>query len=288
MAYGLSTALSGADCYLGRLDELKKDGISHLELCLREDYGGQAALYEGALAAIQAAGLTGFSVHLPFGMSVSPACTKQAQRQKNVEKLKRFISLTKGCGAEIFVIHASFEPVEDAAREAMLDSAAQSLRELVDYMEPQGLTLALENLPRTCIGNSAREIAYLTGCVPELRLCLDTNHFTSPHPDVRFRPLQRLFPSLRAKWNSEAEGGVSYAQRFAEQIVTVHISDYDGIDECHWLPGQGIVDFKGIHTALAGAGFDAPIVFEPNERCRGIRTTGARLIGGYEKRQSRA
>lgn len=117
---------------------------------------------------------------------------------------------------------------------------------------------------------------------------MDTNHFTSPHPDVRFRPLQRLFPSLRAKWNSEAEGGVSYAQRFAEQIVTVHISDYDGIDECHWLPGQGIVDFKGIHTALAGAGFDAPIVFEPNERCRGIRTTGARLIGGYEKRQSRA
>ena len=116
MAYGLSTALSGADCYLGRLDELKKDGISHLELCLREDYGGQAALYEGALAAIQAAGLTVFSVHLPFGMSVSPACTKQAQRQKNVEKLKRFISLTKGCGAEIFVIHASFEPVEDAAR----------------------------------------------------------------------------------------------------------------------------------------------------------------------------
>lgn len=194
MAYGLSTALSGADCYLGRLDELKKDGISHLELCLREDYGGQAALYEGALAAIQAAGLTVFSVHLPFGMSVSPACTKQAQRQKNVEKLKRFISLTKGCGAEIFVIHASFEPVEDAAREAMLDSAAQSLRELVDYMEPQGLTLALENLPRTCIGNSAREIAYLTGCVPELRLCLDTNHFTSPHPDVRFRPLKGCFP----------------------------------------------------------------------------------------------
>ncbi len=82
MSYGLSTALSGADCYLGRLDELKKDGISHLELCLREDYGGQAALYEGALAAIQAAGLTVFSVHLPFGMSVSPACTKQAQRQE--------------------------------------------------------------------------------------------------------------------------------------------------------------------------------------------------------------
>ena len=150
-------------------------------------------------------------------------------------------------------------------------------------MEPQGLTLALENLPRTCIGNSAKEIAYLTSCVPGLRLCLDTNHFTPPHPDVRFRPLKRLFPSLRAKWNPAAEDGVSYAQRFAKQIVTVHLSDYDGIDECHWLPGQGIVDFSGIHAALAGAGFDAPLVFEPNERCRGIRTTGARLISGFEK-----
>ena len=85
----------------GRLDELKRMAFP-LGVVLREDYGGQAALYEGALAAIQAAGLTVFSVHLPFGMSVSPACTKQAQRQKNVEKLKRFISLTKGCGAEIF------------------------------------------------------------------------------------------------------------------------------------------------------------------------------------------
>ena len=41
MAYGLSTALSGADCYLGRLDELKKDGISHLELGLRRITAGR-------------------------------------------------------------------------------------------------------------------------------------------------------------------------------------------------------------------------------------------------------
>ena len=45
-----------------------------------------------------------------FGRSVSPACTNEAQRQKNVEKLKRLISLTKGCGAKVYVIHASFEP----------------------------------------------------------------------------------------------------------------------------------------------------------------------------------
>lgn len=283
MAYGLSTALSGMDCYLGRLDELKKDGITHLELCLREDYNGEAALYGGALAAIRAAGLTVFSVHLPFGRSVSPACIDEAQRQKNVEKLKRFIDLTKSCGARIYVIHASYEPVEDAAREAMLCSAAQSLQELAASMEPRGLTLALENLPRTCIGRSAEEIAYLTGRVPGLRLCFDTNHFTPLHPDVRLRPLQRCFPSLRAKWNPVAEGGVSYARKFAEKIVTVHLSDYDGVDECHWLPGQGIVDFKGIYAALAGTGFDAPLVFEPNERCRGVKTTGRRLIAGYEK-----
>lgn len=283
MKYGISTTLGGVDCYLSRLDELKKDGITHIELCLREDYDEQKSLYGSGLRAIQKAGLSVFSIHLPFGFSVSPACTDEAQRRANMEKLKRFIDLTTGCGARVYVVHGSYEPVAERERAALLASAAVSLRELTEFMKPLGLTLALENLPRTCIGNSAPEMQTLTDNVPDLRLCFDTNHFTPACPNVRFRPLQRLIPALRAKLNPIAEECAAYAGRFANRIVTVHISDYDGVDECHWLPGQGLVDFRGVHTALVEAGFDAPIVFEPNERCKGLKTTGRRLISGYEK-----
>lgn len=281
--YGISTTLSGADCYLGRLEELRRDGMTHVELCLRADFEEQASLYPAALEAIRRAGLRVWSVHLPFGGGVSPACAEETRRIANVELLKRFVDLTRDSGAGIYVIHGSFEPVQEWGRKPLLASAAVSLQELAAYMGQLGMTLALENLPRTCVGRSAEEVAYLTGRVPALRLCFDTNHFTPLRPDVRFRPLQRAFPSLRAKWNPAAENGVSYARTFGGKIVTVHISDYDGIDECHWLPGQGLVDFAGIHAALMGAGFGAPVIFEPNERCKGRKTTGRRLIAGYEK-----
>lgn len=283
MNYGLSTTMSGVDCYLDRLPACKRAGIAYLELCLREDYEMEASLYADCMETVHQAGMTVFSVHLPFGRSVTPACIEEEQRLAHVEAVKRFIGLTESSGARVYVIHGSHEPVGEGERIMLLESAAKSLRELVEYMQPLGLTLALENLPRTCLGNTPEEIRWLLKRVPGLRLCFDTNHFTALAPNVRLRRLQRLIPSLRVKWNPVRADGVQYARDFAPQIITLHISDYDGIDECHWMPGQGIVDFAGIHTALIRAGFDAPILFEPNERCKGRKTTAARLIRGYEK-----
>lgn len=280
MKYGLSTSLNGHDCYLDRLTELKRDGISCVELCLREE--DSAAEVCAAAERVRAGGLDVFSIHLPFGHTVDPAELDEEKRRENMERIRRLIDGTAGIGAKIYVIHGSAEPVQE--RERALEAAARSLAELVSYMQPMRITLALENLPRSCIGRSSAEIAFLLERVPGLRLCFDTNHFTPLRPDVRFRTLQRRFPAVRRHLNPEPiEDDVQYARRFAEKIVTVHLSDYDGIDECHWHPGQGIVDFKGIQDALLGSGFSSPLVFEPNERCRGVQTTGKSLIEGYKR-----
>lgn len=281
--YSLSTTLEGLDCYLDQLDKLKKDGMTHVELCLREDYEEQAALYPDGVKKIKDAGLEVWSVHLPYGDSVSPAAPDEATRLENVENIKRFVELTKDSGAKTFVIHGSYEPITEEERPAMLEAAVTSLRELNDYMNEQGLTLALENLPRSCIGNTIEEMGYIADQVPDLKFCFDTNHFTLPKPNYDLRPLQRLIPSLREKNNPGTGDPVAYAEKFAGRIATVHISDYDGVDECHWFPGQGIVDFASIHNILMDAGYDAPITFEPNERCKGLSTTGERLINSYEK-----
>lgn len=282
MAYGLSTSLSGRDCYLDRLAELKGDGIAWLELCLREEDGGADCLR--AADRIQAAGLRVFSLHLPFGGTVNPAEMQETARRGHVERLCRLIRETIGLGTGIYVIHASAEPIEPAQREQAMRAAARSLEELTAFMAPLGQTLALENLPRSCIGRTPEEIGVLLDQVPGLRLCQDTNHFTPLHPDERLRALQRRFPSLRRRLNPEpVPDVVQYARHFAGKIATVHLSDYDGVNECHWHPGQGIVPFRAIGQVLADAGFSAPLIFEPNERCRGRRTTGRRLIAGYER-----
>lgn len=281
--YSLSTYLEGADCYLDRLDELKSDGMTNMEICLNDKYEEQAALFDSGVKKIQDAGLTVWSIHLPFGFDVSPAAMTEEKRQENVKNIKKFIDLTEPAGAKTYIIHASFEPIADGDRQVMLDSAVKSLAELNAYTAQKGITLALENLPRTCIGNSISEIEYITNAVPDLKLCFDTNHFTNPKPNYTLRPLQRLFPSMRDKMNPVVGTPADYAEKFKDKIATVHISDYDQIDECHWIPGQGIIDFQSIHKSITSAGFDAPITFEPNEKCKGVKTTGKRLINGYEK-----
>lgn len=282
--YGISTTLTGTDCYLDRLDELKNDGITHVEICLRENYDEADALFGKAVEQIKASGLKIWSVHLPFGDTVNPAEPEEEKRIKNIEKIKKFIFLTEGCGAKIFVIHGSYEPVvQDAQRMRVLDAAVVSLAELNGLMNEKKLKLAVENLPRTCIGNNIDEMDYIAEKIPDLSFCFDTNHFTPAKPNENFKPIQRLIPSLREKMNPVNSDPVAFAHKFANRIITVHISDYDGINECHWIPGQGIIAFQSIHNTLIFAGFDAPIMFEPNEKCKGVKTTGKRLIEGYEK-----
>ena len=96
LAYGLSTSLGGADCWLGKLEEIKSAGITGLELCLNEDYESQRALLPAALDTIREHSMEIFSVHLPFGETVDIACPNEEIRQKAQEKVLRFVKLTGG------------------------------------------------------------------------------------------------------------------------------------------------------------------------------------------------
>lgn len=282
LIFGISTSLCGVDCYLDRLSELKNDGITQIEICLREDIKETEKLFDDAVEKINYAGLKVRSIHLPFGNSVDPSAENETDRLKNLKKINEFINLTKSCGARVFVIHGSYEPVAlDETRKNRIDACVSSMRSLCKTLNGFGIKLAVENLPRTCIGNSISEIAYITDRLPDLGVCFDTNHMTMPKPDLRFVPLQRTFSRLRNKLNPVVDTPESFAEKFAGKICALHISDYDGINERHWLPGQGIVNFKSIHQTLLRNGFDAPFMFEPNEKCRSKKTTGKLLIDGY-------
>ena len=48
----------------------------------------------------------------------------------------------------------------------------------------------------------------------------------------------------------------------ATNVATTHLSDYDGVDERHWLPGQGVVPWKQVFLGLQKAGYRGPYLFE--------------------------
>ena len=109
------------------------------------------------------------------------------------------------------------------------------------------MKLAVENLPRTCLCNrSAEMIALLrdTGA----GVVFDTNH-------------------------SLVEENVAFLKALTDaglEILSLHISDYDFVDERHRLPGDGINDWKGIMSVLEQAGYHGPLMYEvpkqPKER----------------------
>jgi len=44
--------------------------------------------------------------------------------------------------------------------------------------------------------------------------------------------------------------------------LTLHVSDYDGIEEKHWLPGLGVIDWLEFLNALREAGYQGAFIYE--------------------------
>ena len=118
-----------------------------------------------------------------------------------------------------------------------MENAKRSLDALAKVCRESGVTLCVEDLPRTCIGNCSAEILDLISVNSDLRVCFDTNHLLFEKP-------------------------VDFVRAVADKIVTVHVSDYDFIDERHWLPGEGDVEWSALLAALDEVGYSGPWLYE--------------------------
>lgn len=194
--------------------------------------GTKEALFD----AIEAEKRAVWSVHLPFGEGWDIASYDEKERDQVVLSLKRIMDLTAHWKMKIFVLHGCLEPVADDERPVRIARAIQSMRQLNAYAKNFGAQIALENLPRSCLANNAIETRAMM-LAAEVPICFDVNHLLSDTHDV-------------------------FLDALASQIVTTHLSDYDRINERHWLPGKGIVPWKEIFLTLMKAGYRGPFLFE--------------------------
>ncbi len=186
-----------------------------------------------AYALLRKSGMTLWSVHLPFGRKLDISATEETERLRVIEELKLSVDLARGLGAQALVVHGSSEPNEESSRPARMEACAKSLRALQAYAG--GIKLAVENLPRTCIGRAGWEVARLSDACAGI--CFDVNHLL-------------------------IEDHAAFLNAAEKRVITTHLSDYDGVDERHWLPGMGIVPWKPVHDRLLAAGYRGPFLFE--------------------------
>ena len=191
------------------------------------------------LADAKIAGVRIWSFHLPFspGDFVNVCFLDESKRIKTVEYLSSIIEKWAPWGVKRFVIHASSEPNQDHERPAILQQAKKTLNALSLVAKKHDAMIAVEDLPRTCLGNHHSEILQLIGDNPNLGVCFDTNHLLS-------------------------ESGEDFLRAVKGRLVTVHISDFDYINERHWLPGEGKIDWVSMMDALDEVGYDGTFLYE--------------------------
>lgn len=219
---------------------LAEAGIRDVEISMKRPL--YADIDYADLARISKAnGIHLWSYHLPFAgvKDLDIAATDADIRRRTLEEQYEHMRRAADIGISLFVIHPSSEPKStepDARREELL-CARESLSALADCAERLGARMAVEDLPRSCLGHTAAEMAELVGEDARLGVCFDVNHLL---------------------YDTHAE----FLRTLGERIVTVHISDYDYVNERHWLPGEGKIDWPALYSGLEAAGYTGPWLYE--------------------------
>lgn len=235
---GLSTC--GFDLNEYNFRALSESGIRNAELCVKFDEY-PALNHKEIKKSADEAGIKLWSYHLPFaGKDVFDiASLDSTVRLSTVKTHAEYIKLGADIGIDKFVIHPCGEPKssDGEVREEEMKRAMESLDYLAEIAAHEGAVIAVEDLPRSCLGNTSAEIEKLISANDKLRVCFDTNHLLT-------------------------ENNLDFIEKLSEKIITLHISDFDFINERHWLPGEGKLDFTAIYKKLLEKGYAGPWLYE--------------------------
>ncbi len=236
----------------GRLGQLDEGGLVEIEQagfdCIEIGLGrirSEEDLTVMLTQAVQlqqnaaAVGLDIWSIHIPYGRDIDISQIDQGGRERAIEEITAMMALCEYLQPEKLVIHASFEPVPEDEREQRFARCRESLRILTEEAAKYQAQLVVECLPRTCLGNTGREILDLIEGIEGLGVCCDTNHLLQETTEEFIRTV----------------GG---------EISTLHIAEYDGVDERHWLPrhDEGVIDWIAVIDSLVKSGYSGPFMFE--------------------------
>ncbi len=218
--------------------ELAAAGVKELELSFAEDRYDFLD-FEEIKRKADLYGIHLWSFHLPFApfSKIDITSFDEKIRDYTVKYWCGLIKKAADIGVKIMVVHPSAEPNAEQDRAAKLENARRSLKELADFAESCGAVIAVEDLPRTCLGRNSDEIKYLLASDERLRVCFDTNHL--------------LGQQIK-----------EFILDISDKIITTHISDYDFKNERHWLPGEGEIDWKELVETLEQTGYKGPLLYE--------------------------
>ena len=247
---GLSHCAFGKELNESAFAAYKENGISHMEISFGRYEDTISLDFKEYKRLADKYGITLWSYHLPFMpfSTINPAHFDETVRKFTEGYLIELMKEAKrDAGINIFVLHPSGEPIHEDDRESSFKQLSKTLNALCSFADRNGITVAVENLPRTCLGRSTLDMQRILGMHPSLKMCFDLNHIGG-------------------------EDAEEVIKRLGSRIVTLHVSDYMGKDECHLMPGEGVIDWVGVIRSLKSVGYKGPFLYEIS---RGATEDGA-------------
>lgn len=231
---GLSTCGKIVDENLFRT--FSESGIKHMEISLTpQEYHNFDYRITKEYASFYGVNL--WSFHLPFYPFSEIELSDKALCNETLNYYAELIKKASAIGLDKFVVHPSGEPLENAERYDRMECSKESLYFLAELAKKCGGIVAVEDLPRTCLGNNSDEILELVSVHDDLKVCFDTNHLLS-------------------------ENVCDFVRKIGNKIVTIHVSDCDFTDEKHWLPGEGKINWQDLLHTLKEVGYSGVWMYE--------------------------
>ncbi len=238
MNLGISTSIFRGECLTrGHLEKVVRCGFRHVELTCASDRLDvtdrkqvnelAAALADLGLACPVVHGVDDFSLGLPD----SP------NRRALLDLIHRTLEAAARFGARTYIVHDRLQPGNPSTGICF----RETLPLVISHAWPLGIQLAIEVIPPRC---QVQTLSQLYGFVREfpadkVGICVDVNHANLEGAD--------LFADLRA---------------VSDRVIAFHLSDNDGMDERHWPPGKGVIDWGRLASMIKGIDRDIVPILE--------------------------
>ena len=217
-------------------------GLKYIEVTMNNVIGKDTAGVRERAALIKAqidsAGLEVWSVHMPYSRKWDISAIDSAKRADAVRLMQSIVYVAGIFQPKNVVMHPSSGPTSPEERAEKLNNSRESISMIAPCVKEIGATLCVENLPRSGLGQNSQEMMFLIKDIENVGICFDVNHLLYQSHEDFLKGIER------------------------NTIKTVHLSDYDFVDERHLLPGTGQIDWQPLWNGIRLNGYDGILMFE--------------------------
>ena len=219
------------------LKEMKRVGIDAVELCVCGFWSAETfeEYAESSAKLVVDAGLKLNSVHFPFGMPwIDLACPWEADRLEIIKWCAKMFSVLDAYAPKTYVFHPGGEHV---TKENYKKETARLCDTVTQMAKATRANVCVENMAKGELMDTAEKTLDFALGAPTAGVTLDVNHLLHDKPEDAIAKLGKYIRSL-------------------------HISDYDFINERHMMPKEGKIDWMKVLAALDAAGIDCAFNYE--------------------------